>query len=121
MTNKKLNPKQVAKIEGTITRYRKYWHDMNHAVSMMYYVSIRSHMPEEMDAYVDGIIETAYQMAFPEARLFAYSLINLKDKIKARKIASLKDHETKTKFYSIRMSEAEYKAVLKFLKDKRAE
>lgn len=120
MTNKKLNEKQVAKIEGTIVRYRQYWHDMNHAVNMMYHVSIRSHMPEEMDAYVDGIIETAYQMAFPEARLFAYSLLNLKDRIKAKKIEWLKDHDTKTKFYSIRMSEAEYKAVLKFLKEMRA-
>ena len=113
------NEKRQAKIEKTIAYYNAFCHDMNKAVKRYYLVSIRSHMPEEMDAYVDGIIETAYQMAFPEARLFAYSLINLKDHIKARKIKWLKDHDTKTKLYSIRMSEAEYKDVLEFLKGMR--
>lgn len=112
------NEKRETKIEQAITYYKRY-NNMSNAVKRFFYVSIRSHMPEEMDAYVDGINETAYRMAFPEATLFAYSLINLKDHIKARKIEWLKDHETKTKLYSIRMSEAEYKDVLEFLKGMR--
>lgn len=113
------NEKRETKIEKTIAYYNAFWHDMNKAVKRHYLVSIRSHMPEEMDAYVEGIIETANKMGFPESDEFAKALRKLKDHIKARKIEWIKDHDTKTKLYSIRMSEAEYKDVLEFLKGMR--
>ena len=59
-------------------------------------------------------------MQLPESRLFAYTLIALKDQIKARKIEWLARKETKTKVRSIDCSEEEYKACVALIKKMRA-
>lgn len=119
--NQTLKERREEKIRKTISYYHHYWKDMKHAVSRFYFTAIRSKQPEEMDSYVEEINKVAYEMQLPESRLFAYTLIGLKDSIKARKTEWLKAKATNTKLYEIKMSEEEYKAVLNFLKGMRAE
>ena len=118
--NQTLKERREEKIRDTIACYNYHYKDMKFACKRFYLTAIRSLMPNEMDNYVAEINDIAYEMQLPESRLFAYTLIALKDQIKARKIEWLARKETKTKVRSIDCSEEEYKACVALIKKMRA-
>ena len=125
MTNQEYIDSYLKSVNRNIELYYKHYgfrrdKDVYKAVHSIFYRIYRGQKAHTIDNYNKRVCQTYAESDYWYKDEAIAILTKMVEEEKARKIAYAEKRATKTKLYSISMSEAEYKKVLAFLKEERS-